>query len=544
MTFDDWQLAVSGLADACRSPDQPDPLASLVMDMFRLAYLCSLGKQYRDIGSLRDPALLSKLQPRPSECLRKAALFPNLAPSTSMSDLFFNNPDTSAIVVGDNTLVSAQDEVGRHALVSSSHNNILETSSSTILQRAAYEGGDGFMGEMDRAMARGASNGGVGGGAMGGIGGVVVNGGALGMTHGDAWTVYGVPLEELGRVSIGEWKQEESIGKGKYGEVYRATLNNIEVAAKKFKSSEVEPFLREVYFNARLRHPGIVAYRGYYQSSRSKWFFMELMKYSFFSEFIEKPGETPAPLNVRVRWALQVATTIRYMHDLNIIHRDINPKNVLISHNFTAKICDFTFSTAFETKSKKIHRQDGLVIPPIATRATYLYVGTPRYMAPEIEARDCSDYEASDVWSLSMTIFDILSNKRPFRSLGLAEDVRDHLIAQLNSWKQGHPGAGPFVKEARLNVQSIPGMPDVPESRTLIERLTSALSFDPQKRPPASKLSEDLFAYEKFLRSNPYKKARERDGLPPLPTLSAWPKSFSTFPEIDLEYMLQSNTRM
>lgn len=94
-----------------------------------------------------------------------------------------------------------------------------------------------------------------------------------------------------------------------------------------------------------------------------------------------------------------IAETLRYLHEQNIVHRDIKAENILLNRNKQLKLIDFGFSLES--------------VPP-STIDTFC--GTPTYMAPEIVSKKDHVPIYTDLWSLGIFLFVILQGNYPFRA--------------------------------------------------------------------------------------------------------------------------------
>lgn len=105
-----------------------------------------------------------------------------------------------------------------------------------------------------------------------------------------------------------------------------------------------------------------------------------------------------------------IAETLKYLHQRNIVHRDIKAENILLNRNKELKLIDFGFSLES--------------VPP-STIDTFC--GTPTYMAPEIVSKKDHIPFYTDLWSLGIFLFVILQGNYPFRArneLDLFEKIR------------------------------------------------------------------------------------------------------------------------
>lgn len=104
---------------------------------------------------------------------------------------------------------------------------------------------------------------------------------------------------------------------------------------------------------------------------------------------------TDLPWNLRARIALDISMGISFLHDQQIIHRDIKSTNVLIDSEWRAKLCDFSFACHNESSSKK--------------DITY---GTDEFMAPEVAC--ALDFDVSaDIFSFGIVLCEIITGEAP-----------------------------------------------------------------------------------------------------------------------------------
>jgi serine/threonine protein kinase len=96
----------------------------------------------------------------------------------------------------------------------------------------------------------------------------------------------------------------------------------------------------------------------------------------------------------------QLMQAIDYCHRHNVSHRDIKLENVIIDSNGKVTLIDFGFATVSSVKNKK----------------SFVYCGTPNYMAPEIVKREQFAGEPADVWAAGVLLFMMLVGKFPFAS--------------------------------------------------------------------------------------------------------------------------------
>jgi len=109
----------------------------------------------------------------------------------------------------------------------------------------------------------------------------------------------------------------------------------------------------------------------------------------------------------------QILDGLKYMHNLNVVHRDIKLENVLLDQDGSVKLVDFGFSAYVKDKSLKI------------------FCGTPSYMAPEIIKRKEYQGKPVDVWSLGVVLYAMVVGRFPFSGKSYSELYRNVLTGQF-----------------------------------------------------------------------------------------------------------------
>ncbi len=194
----------------------------------------------------------------------------------------------------------------------------------------------------------------------------------------------------------------EKIGTGGMADVYRAKdqrLNRF-VAVKILKNEYSEDakfvtkFRQEAQAIACLSHPNIVGVYDVGQDMDMHYIVMEFVDGITLKKYIERKGK----LSVReaVGISLQIANGLEAAHANHIIHRDIKPQNILISKDGTAKVSDFGIAKAASSNT-------------ITANA----MGSVHYISPE-QARGGFSDEKSDIYSLGVSMYEMLSGTLPF----------------------------------------------------------------------------------------------------------------------------------
>ena len=194
----------------------------------------------------------------------------------------------------------------------------------------------------------------------------------------------------------------ERIGSGGMSDVYKARCHKLNrlVAIKVLKdefssdSTFVGKFKLEAQAAARLSHPNIVSVYDVADEGSMHYIVMELIEGITLKSYIAKKGR----LEVReaVGIAIQVAQGIAAAHAQNIVHRDIKPQNIIISRDGKVKVADF-----------------GIARAATAQTMTSSAMGSVHYISPE-QARGGYSDGRSDIYSLGVTIFEMVTGRLPF----------------------------------------------------------------------------------------------------------------------------------
>ena len=219
---------------------------------------------------------------------------------------------------------------------------------------------------------------------------------------------------------LGHYEIHALLGAGGMGEVYRATDTRLgrEIALKVLPAGmaadhdRLMRFHREAKAAATLNHPNIVTLYSTEEIDGIHFFTMELVDGRPLDELI--PAEGFAVERV-VELATPLSEAIAAAHDKGLVHRDLKPANILVTSDQHVKVLDFGLA-------KDVHAggQDGYTVTSYGGTQPGVIMGTPLYMSPEQISGAEVDHR-TDVFSLGIILFEMLTGHRPFRGASPAE---------------------------------------------------------------------------------------------------------------------------
>lgn len=211
---------------------------------------------------------------------------------------------------------------------------------------------------------------------------------------------------------LGDFRILREIGRGGMGTVYEATQVSLNrsVALKilpshlSFSDEAVRKFRREAQAGGRQSHSGIVAVHAVGEHEGVHYIAQEYVEggYTLYNRLEELRSKELPPGYFREVAALvsEVADALQHAHESGVIHRDIKPSNILLTKEGRSKVTDFGLAKV----------EDALALSRTGDLA-----GTPYYMSPEQAAsRRFGIDRRTDIYSLGVTLYEMLTLKRPF----------------------------------------------------------------------------------------------------------------------------------
>jgi hypothetical protein len=216
----------------------------------------------------------------------------------------------------------------------------------------------------------------------------------------------------------------KKLGEGGMGQVYLA--EHVKMGRKSavkvmnpgmvHDADAISRFNREASNASRINHPHVAGIYDFGETAEGLIYLaMEFVEGEALTDIVKSHGALPALRAARI--TRQAADGLQAAHDLGIVHRDLKPDNVMIGKNRDGsdcvKVVDFGIAKAAGSEAQNVTR-------------TGMVVGTPEYMSPEQLSGDKLDGR-SDVYSLALVTFHMLTGKLPFPS----ETVQESMIMRL-----------------------------------------------------------------------------------------------------------------
>ena len=305
-------------------------------------------------------------------------------------------------------------------------------------------------------------------------------------------------MSDLATFQVGNYIVfKKRIGKGAFSCIYkgyhkytRETVAIKEISLETLNKYE-SSLKRETEIMKKLNHPNIVKLFETIIDDKTEnvYLIMEYFDRGDFSKFLKK---RPLKEKYAIKYLEQISEGLKYLLENKIIHRDLKPQNILVTETGTLKITDFGFARYFD---------NDILIQTIC--------GSPLYMAPEI-MRNKKYNQKSDLWSIGIIFFEMLTGNTPFKAKNIYELIRviENDVVEI-------PTKFILSKECR-------------------KLLLSLLEKNPEKRISW----EDFFCHPLIYQADPFEeenKLMEISGLDSFPEIPKTSNIFDSFSETYLE---------
>lgn len=241
------------------------------------------------------------------------------------------------------------------------------------------------------------------------------------------------------------YQLEGSIGSGGMAVVYRARDLMLErsVAVKVLREdSSADPTFRERFRQearaaANLYHPNIVTIHDFGLDTGRLFIVMEMVPGTNLKSILQKQGRLS--VEEAINLIVQACAGIGYAHRAGLVHCDVKPHNMLVTPDQRLKVADFGIARALAS-----------IRPDEKINVVW---GSPQYFSPE-QAAGGAPSPASDVYSLGVVMYELLTGQLPFIATTAAELARMHREAHPPPPRQLNPDIPPALEQILLKVLS------------------------------------------------------------------------------------------
>ncbi|KAL9659899.1 hypothetical protein QQ045_024709 [Rhodiola kirilowii] len=262
---------------------------------------------------------------------------------------------------------------------------------------------------------------------------------------------------DVWEINSKQLKVGDKVAAGSFGDLYKGTYCSQEVAVKILKPERVNAdmlreFSQEVFIMRKIRHKNVVQFIGACTQSPNLCIVTEFMSRGSLYDFLHKQkGKFDLPTLLKV--AIDASKGMNYLHQNNIIHRDLKTANLLMDEYEVVKVADFGVA--------RVQVQSGVM-----TAET----GTYRWMAPEVIEHRAYNHKA-DIFSFGILLWELLTGELPYSQLtplqaavgvvqkclrpAIPKDTHPKLAALLEECWQQDPALRPNFSEIIQVLQDI-----------------------------------------------------------------------------------------
>ncbi|QBD81705.1 serine/threonine protein kinase [Ktedonosporobacter rubrisoli] len=287
--------------------------------------------------------------------------------------------------------------------------------------------------------------------------------------------------DKMGGTILGHYRILHSLGYGGTATVFLAQDINLqrEVAIKVFQpgTGEMQDFLRrfarEARVLAQLDHPHILPVYDYGEQETIACLVIPYMPGGSLRDRLRELG--PVPIQQAIKLAGQILDALQYAHNRGLIHRDIKPGNMLFKADGTLLLSDFGLVKITSSPS------DPLPLQATESTISHTIAGTPDYMAPEQITGQPTF--ASDIYSMGIVLYEMLTGKRPFNADNYIGVFMQHLHEQPAPLYTHNPQISAALNAAIMRALSKePGKryQSCNEFRQALEQALSSTKFPPE----------------------------------------------------------------
>ncbi|KAI9178844.1 Cell cycle serine/threonine-protein kinase cdc5/MSD2 [Blastocladiella emersonii ATCC 22665] len=278
-----------------------------------------------------------------------------------------------------------------------------------------------------------------------------------------------LPPEYLTHPKLGyRYKRGELLGTGGFARVYEVTTQDgermaVKVVAKVslYNDKHIQKLKYEIKIHSRMQHPNIVDFHTYFEDIDNVYIILELCDSKNLNDMVRARKRLTEP---EARFFMHdLLGAVEYMHNGNIIHRDLKLGNLFLSHDMRVKVGDFGLATEIKTENER----------------KKTICGTPNYIAPEVLDTEGDGHSFQvDVWALGVILYSMIIGRPPFQT----NDVKK-IYRRIKDNDYSFPDAVPIDDDTRDLITCM--LDPKPERRPTIPELLQHPYFTRHSIPPA-----------------------------------------------------------
>lgn len=272
-------------------------------------------------------------------------------------------------------------------------------------------------------------------------------------------------MSVIGKRLNGRYKIIEMIGGGGMANVYLAkdVILDRDVAVKVLRpdfsddDEFINRFRREAHSTTSLDHPNIVALYDVGEEDDIYFIVMEYVNGDTLKKLIQTKGKLSIEESLSIM--KQIVSAIAHAHDNQIVHRDIKPHNILLDEFGNIKVTDFGIAMALSSTT---------------ITQTNSVLGSVHYLSPE-QARGGMANKKSDIYSLGIVFFELLTGRLPFSGESAVSIALKHLQSDVPSPKRWNPSIQQSVENIILKATAKDPFHRYSSAEEMEEDMTTAL---------------------------------------------------------------------
>lgn len=289
------------------------------------------------------------------------------------------------------------------------------------------------------------------------------------------------------------------LGSGGFATCWRADMidrrnppESSQCALKAVKSAVpknlIQRFRLELAIQSKLRHPHIVQLFRAFTFQDITYVALELCPNGSLTDMMRR--RKYLTMGEIRRMLIQVCGAVKYLHDRDVVHRDIKAGNIFLDADMNVKLGDFGLAAIMEP-SPRSGSADSQAIQHIR-RTTFC--GTPNYLAPEILSRHEGHGTSVDIWAIGILAYYLAVGRAPFHSKS-----KDEIYARLKKGEYSWPDLAPAQNEIPSDLRSLVGTLLVEETQRptcdeIVEHTFLKDGFIPPRLEPLCRTRRPRFA--------------------------------------------------